>query len=190
MREEVTTRQRTRDNRTMPKVRVHIGIDNGPSGSIGLICVGDSFRAAHFSPMIVRKEQNYTKAKQNITRVDLLRLIEWTIERVPHQILRPNIHVMMERPMVNPRRFKATTSALRALEATLWAVEIMKLSHSYIDSKEWQKELLPKGTKGTSELKKASMDIGIRLFPEHKEIVEKHGDADGLLIAEYCRRTL
>jgi hypothetical protein len=55
----------------------------------------------------------------------------------------------------------------------------------YVDSKDWQKEMLPKGTQG-EELKKASLDISNRLFPMYADF--KHPDRDGLLIAEYARR--
>ena len=47
--------------------------------------------------------------------------------------------------------------------------------------------MLPKGCKG-AELKAASKDVGIRLFPQHKEIIVKQKDADSLLIAEWARR--
>ncbi|MHC4574386.1 MAG: hypothetical protein ACYS76_09695 [Planctomycetota bacterium] len=47
--------------------------------------------------------------------------------------------------------------------------------------------MLPKGCK-KEELKKASIDIGCRLFPYHKEQIIKHKDADSLLIAEWARR--
>jgi hypothetical protein len=47
--------------------------------------------------------------------------------------------------------------------------------------------MFPKGLKGI-ELKKASMDIGIRLFPHLEEVIIKQKDADGLLIAEWARR--
>ncbi len=90
--------------------------------------------------------------------------------------------------MVNPMRFMATTSALRSLESTLTVIEYLKLPLSYIDSKEWQKLLLPQGIKGSDELKKASLDIGCRLFPQHSDLIKRHKDADGLLMAEYCRR--
>jgi len=178
-------------NRHPPKSeRAYIGIDNGVSGSIGIILKGaDSFLSIFFIPMPTKKEQNYTKAKRNITRVDTPRLwrILWDIFPPESAI---QVHVMMERPMVNPTRFQATASALRALEATLCVVEGLKYSYSYIDSKEWQKVLLPKGTKGPPALKKASMDIGCRLFPACREVIVKHKDADGLLIAEHCRRTM
>ena len=38
------------------------------------------------------------------------------------------------------------------------------------------------------QLKKASMDIGIRMFPNHEVKIRKHKDADSLLMAEWCRR--
>ena len=89
--------------------------------------------------------------------------------------------------MVNPKRWAASVSAIRALEATLIIVELLEIPYIYVDSKEWQRELLPKGCKGDA-LKTASKDIGCRLFPQHKELIIKHKDADGILMAEYCRR--
>jgi hypothetical protein len=91
----------------------------------------------------------------------------------------------IERPMVNPTRFQATASALRALEATLIILEELKIPYIYVDSKEWQKDLLPKELKG-EELKEASLNIGKRLFPKIDFTGFK--DADGLLIAEWGRR--
>ena len=49
----------------------------------------------------------------------------------------------IERPMVNPKRFEATVSALRALEATLIVLESLNIGKEYCDSKGWQKALLP-----------------------------------------------
>jgi hypothetical protein len=92
--------------------------------------------------------------------------------------------------MVNPQRFSATITALRAFESTLILLEFLKFPHAFIDSKEWQKKLLPKGVKGTENLKKESMELGCKLFPQHQELIRKHKDADGLLIAEYCRSIL
>ena len=89
--------------------------------------------------------------------------------------------------MINPMRFQASVSAARSLEATLIAIESLNLPHMYVDSRKWQKALLPHGCKG-DELKKASLDIGCRLFPNRKQIIEKHKDADSLLIAEWARR--
>jgi len=156
---------------------IYIGIDNGVTGTIGIISESDS----RFFKIPTVTEQSYTKAKQNITRIDhsgLMALLSGYT----------SAKVLIERPMVNPGRFKATQSALRCLESVLIAVEICEYPYSYIDSKEWQKVLLPKGVKKEG-LKKASLDIGCRLFPKHKELIIKNKDADGLLIAEYMRQT-
>lgn len=163
-------------------IQIFIGIDNGVSGSIGIINKTDN---SSFFETPVFSQQNYTKKKANITRIDRKSLLKC------FEIYNPeNCFVLLERPMVNPTRFMATTSALRALESTLTVIEELTLPHAYIDSKEWQRKLLPAGVKGPEELKKASFDIGCRLFPQHSDIIKKHGDADGILIAEYCRRTM
>lgn len=153
----------------------YVGIDNGVSGNIGIL---HSVAKPRYYHTPIKKELNYTKTKKWLNRIDieklgdLLDLAEETI-------------VFIERPMVNPGRFQASVSALRALEATLIVLEQLKLSYQYIDSKEWQKELLPSGLRG-DELKKASLQVGERLFP--KINFKGFNDADGLLIAEYCRR--
>ena len=159
--------------------KIFIGIDNGVTGSIGIIRSDNT----EFFETPVITQQNYTKKKANISRIDFNSLQELfePFQEVP-------CFILLERPMVNPMRFMASTSALRALEATLIIIERFRLPYSYIDSKEWQKVLLPKGIKGV-DLKKASVDIGCRLFPQYTELISTHGDADGLLIAEYCRRT-
>jgi hypothetical protein len=159
-------------------MRAFIGIDNGSSGSIGIIH-GD---VSLFCETPSKSEQSYTKKKANITRVDYSALYRLLTQ------FKDDCFILLERPMVNPQRFMASTSALRALEATLVVVENLKIPHAYIDSKAWQKILLPSGIKGSDELKKASLDIGCRLFPQHSDLIKSHKDADGILIAEYCRR--
>lgn len=162
-------------------MKTYIGIDNGVSGTIGVITKNESL----FIQTPVKLEQSYTKTKQNINRIDYEKLYSLLYNIYTK---RSNSLIIIERPMVNPKRFKATTSALRSLEATLIAVESLSFPYIYEDSKKWQKELLPSGIKGSDKLKKASMDIGCRLFPQHKDIIMKHGDADGILIAEWARR--
>ncbi len=160
-----------------------IGIDNGVSGSIGIIHKTAHSEQSYFYHTPTIKEQDYTKKKSNITRVQVkeLKTIFDGIDLLEYN----KVHVIIERPMVNPRMFKATISAVRCLEATLGVIEMLGLSYEFIDSKEWQGELLPRGIKG-KELKTKSLQIGKRLFPEHKDKYKK--DADGMLIAEYCRR--
>lgn len=161
-------------------MKIAIGIDNGVTGTIGMIT---PFQSRMFKTPVF-KEQSYTKKKQNISRVDVEELESIFIMYLPY-IPKEDIFVLIERPMINSARFKASMSAIRALESTLIVIERLGYGYEYTDSKLFQKALLPIGTKGTSELKKASMDIGIRKYPHLKEIITKHGDADGLLIADY-----
>ncbi len=163
---------------------IYIGIDNGVTGTIGALLDDNMEGNAKFCVMPVETEQSYTKKKQNITRINHIKLYNNL-----YYYKEFNAMILIERPMVNPTRFKATVSALRALESTIVVIENLGLRYQYIDSKEWQKVMLPKGIKGAPELKKASLDIGCRLFPQHAELIKKHKDADGLLIAEYGRRT-
>lgn len=157
-------------------MKTYIGIDNGVSGSIGII--KDGF--VDFMKTPVFSCQDYTKAKKGITRLD-----SRLLSSILRQYQGEDCLVSIERPLVNPGRFIATTSALRCHEATLIVLELLQLPYFFIDSKEWQRNLLPRGTE-KDELKKMSLEIGSRLFPQYKEI--KHPDRDGLLIAEYCKR--
>jgi hypothetical protein len=157
---------------------IHIGIDNGVSGSIGII--NSEGNVVNYLHTPIKKELNYTKTKQWLNRIDGIALSEalanYSIEKA---------FVYIERPMVNPGRFRATVSALRALEATLIVIESLRLPYRYIDSKEWQKALLPAGLE-REELKKASLQVGQRLFPQIN--FKGFTDADGLLIAEHGRQ--
>lgn len=158
--------------------KAYIGIDNGVSGSIGII----NGIHIHVFKTPIRKVLNYTKAKQWLNRIDGIAL------RKIFHLAPMGTFCLVERPMVNPGRFKATVSALRALEATLIILEDLDIPYQYIDSKEWQKELLPSGLKGPEELKPASAEVACRLFPHLGEQIRKHKDGDGILIAEYARR--
>lgn len=161
-------------------MRIYVGIDNGVSGSIGWVSAKKSRMGFVKTPVF--GTQNYQKKGARINRVDtgeLSSLLEDTVG------IDKQIQVYIERPMVNPQRFQASASALRALEATLICIEGLGLPHEFVDSKQWQKELLP-SVKGSDALKKASLDVGTRLFPDLKEEFGK--DADGILIAEWARR--
>lgn len=167
----------------MPKL--YIGIDNGTSGSVALLRDGSN-PAYYEIPSFT--EQSYTKAKQNISRIDRKKLKDMIISHLDTSVAVDDALVVIERPCVNPGRFKTSISAVRALEAVLGVVEDLALPHIYTDSRAWQKSLLPKGVEGSTELKKASLDIGLRLFPSLENAIKKHKDADGLLIAEWARR--
>lgn len=164
--------------------KIYIGIDNGITGTIGW--VGDAVETG-FIETPKFSEQSYTKKKGNISRIKHLVLKQKFIDVLgstnPSDVL-----VILERPLVNPGKFKASISGVRALEATLCVIEDLGFPRMYADSKDWQKVLLPKGTRGSDELKKASLDIGCRLFPQFTDVITDHGDADGILIAEWARR--
>lgn len=164
--------------------KIYVGIDNGVTGSIGVI-YNNSYS---FKKLPIKSEQSYTKTKQNITRIEFAEMLA-ELASIKAESLKKNcgIFCLIERPMVNPGRFKATISALRALESVLICLEKVQISFQYIDSKEWQKVLLPKGIE-KEQLKKASCDVACRLFPEFKENIIKHKDGDSLLMAEYARR--
>ncbi len=158
--------------------KTYIGIDNGVTGSIGVVPFSG------VDPLMINMPifnvYNYTKAAQKIHRIETN-----TLHKFLSNIVAP--FAIIERPMVNPARFKATQSALRALEATLIILEKSDIPYQFIDSKQWQKVMLPKGVKGSAKLKEASLSIGKRLFPQFSTMYKK--DADGILIAEWARRS-
>ena len=165
-------------HRTRRPEKVYIGIDNGVTGSLGIISTSGALYAEyHKTPTI--SCLNYQKEVAYITRINVVALRD----------ILEGVHcpfALVERPLVNPSMFKATLSAVRALEATLTVLDFLKIPMRFVDSKEWQKEMLPSGIKGPEELKRASLEVGRRLFPAQAHLFK--GDADGILIAEWGRR--
>lgn len=176
----------------------YIGIDNGVTGSICIL--DEDGRLLFYGPTPVEKTLNYTKAKEYVTRVKgdvLASILESHAE---------DATLILERPMINPQRWKASVSAIRCDEATRTVIEMLGIKFMYVDSKEWQKDMLPKRTaaprvtKGMdaaekkavkaraaaykTETKELSLAVGKRLFP--KADIKK--DADAALMAEWCRR--
>jgi hypothetical protein len=161
--------------RIEPK-RMFIGIDNGVSGAVTILF--ESGIVLHHRNTPIKNHLNYTKKKAFINRVDFKQL---------HKELNLGSNYasfcLIERPMVNPKRWAASVSALRCMEATEIILEELQIPYQWIDSKEWQKALLPSGL-AKEQLKKAADDIAKRLFPKTNIV-----NSDSLLIAEYCRRT-
>ena len=162
-------------------MKTYVGIDNGVTGSIGVI----HEHGCDFIPTPVRKEQNYTKKHDEITRLDVAGFRDYMKNL---KMISSDMLVLLERPLVNPKMWKATLSAVRCLEAQQCILEALEIPFMFVDSKEWQKTELPKGTSGTAELKKASVDMGRRLFPQFSALITKHKDADGLLMAHYAQK--
>ncbi len=160
--------------------KYYIGVDNGTTGSIGII----DDRGAEYKYLLppTIKQLHYTKKIKNITRYDRKELKK-IFEVIKDEIIK----VVIERPYTGSFVNTVAVAAM-AYESIMGILEELELSYEIIDSREWQKAMLPKGIKGTPQLKKASMDVGVRLFPKDKDAIKKHKDADGILIAEYARR--
>ena len=176
---------------------IFLGADNGISGSWGFI----SEYGTNQYPTPIKLDLNYQKTKvKHITRIDTVQLRELIRQELDKywagkfkgyvtfpmstDSIAQEVRCMIERPMVNPMRFEATTSALRALEATLITLERLRIGYEYVDSKAWQKVLLPvvskeQYSKDKQIYKKLSLEVGQRMFPH----IEFDKDADGILIA-------
>lgn len=159
---------------------IYIGADNGISGSWSIFL--DSGDSVFFKTPVI-KCLSYTKEPQHIHRID------WQVlqDKLANITNWDEAIALIERPLVNPRMFKATQSALRSLEATIIVFELLGIDYSYTDSKCWQREFLSSAVLGHDEMKKASKEVGLQMFPEHKEMILKHGDADGLFIGRFCQ---
>ncbi len=161
----------------MSKRTCVVGIDNGVTGSIAVLYADKTFTWWK-TPTV--KCCNYTKVERHLERINFPKLLRFlsNLSSMNEVVL-----AVMERPMVNPKRWVASTSALRCLEATIIALEMCGINYAFIDSKEWQKELLPEGTKGSEDLKAASDALAIKKYPIH---VFKNGEGDSCHIAEYA----
>ncbi len=153
-----------------------IGVDNGATGSVGIM-PGDG--TAIYYSMPTKEAVHYTKAGKVVTRVDVQAL---TLELEQY---RNQAFAYIERPFTGSAMMINTALlAARAHEAVMIALEGLGIGYTTIDSREWQRAMLP-GVKGSPELKKASRLRGIQLYPHLQHYIELQGDADGLLIAHY-----
>lgn len=148
-----------------------IGIDNGTSGSWSAL--GPDW--VYFASMPT-KMSILGKKERRITRIDMPLLSGQLYAAKASK-------AYLERPFTG-RFLNAVLPAQRAFEAVLIALEEARVPYEVIDSKTWQKPLLG-DVKGSENLKRASMDLGCKLYPQLAYQIAKHGDADGLLIAHY-----
>ena len=176
---------------------IFIGIDNGVTGSIGFLGDRCEFESQYFA-IPTKNALNYTKKQAFLRRIDTIAL-SVLLKRIVNTGSQEEVFCMIERPMINPMRWKASMSAMRALEATLIILEHWRIPYEYVDSGEWQSALLPKPAPVHKKVSKAkrrelqhqalksmSLLVAQRLFP--KFALSGFADADGLLIAEHCRR--
>ena len=151
---------------------VYIGIDNGCTGTIGIIAPDEEYIIT--TP--IKKEQKQTKKKGNISRLDFDKFYD-LLDMYPISF------VAFERPLMNSHMFNATISGVRLYEAQLVAVERLKIPHITIDSKIWQREFFPLKCE-SGQTKELSNQVGRRLFPK---LINPYKDYDGLLIAKFIQ---
>jgi len=165
-----------------------IGIDNGTTGTIGVI-MPNMLPLLYHTPTV--SALNYQKKGAMIERIDVPVLVE-LFKMINHAALEVvpsgealKILVLLERPFTMGYLVPAVANGLRAFEATIIAVETMHFPYEFVDSKQWQKPLLGKDIKVSAVLKKASLAKGKQMWP----LLDWTGlhDADGLLIAEWAR---
>ena len=114
----------------------YIGIDNGVSGSIGIISVDYQKGTVDVQFLLtpVKQELSYQKSKTKmLTRVDYKeckKLFQDIKDKSDRIIL------ALERPMLNPQRYQASLSARASLEAMLILFEELDIPYSFLDSKE------------------------------------------------------
>lgn len=162
--------------------KIYIGIDNGTTGSIGVLDGEGKIESFFRTPAF--RCANYTKKSKNITRINVPALVR-NLSKIVEDNPDAEILVILERPMVNPTRWTSSLSAIRAFEATLIVLDFLELPYKIIDSKAWQKTILGKEVCG-KELKTESKRISIEKYPHLEATFNRQKDGDGILIALYA----
>jgi hypothetical protein len=168
-----------------------IGIDNGASGSIGIIRDGV---AVHFGPVPTQPYLHYGKKGsigERLNRAELASIIRIAVHGFGLCTTESlaewgRTRVYVERPF-SGKFINAVVPAHRFFEATIITLEDLGLGYEVVDSGVWQKPVLG-AVSGSKELKLASRLRGIQLYPQFKDAITKQGDADGLLIAHHFSR--
>lgn len=157
--------------------RLTVGIDNGSTGSIGVLAEG----FAHFLEVPTQDYLHYGKKGSIGQRLERSAFKTWLTSW--RDIAGTDPRIFIERPF-SGKFINAVVPAHRFFEATIICLEDLKFGYEVIDSGVWQTPVLG-NVKGSPELKRASLLRGIQLYPKLEADLRAHGDADGLLIAHY-----
>ena len=167
----------------MNQFRYTLGIDNGSTGTIGII--GPNAPVFVLTPTI--DSIHYGKSgsiSKRLDRSEFKSIIENNIGKNNCQ----NTRVVIERPFTgSPMMIKSMLHAHRFFESTICCLEDLGFGYEVVDSGTWQKSMLGE-VKGSAELKKASKLRGQQIYPQFTDLIKKHGDADGLLIAHHASK--
>ena len=172
---------------------IFVGVDNGASGAIAYY-YNDKM---YIVEIPVKNVQSYTKKVQFINKIDFVGLKNIFKEIMMYD---DAIKVLWERPFCNPMMFNTSVLSMLSYQTTLNVFEELQIPYDMIDSKVWQKAMLPQGIYKTVQdkngrnrikadsktLKKASIDTANRLYPYLE--IKKDGQADAVMICEYLRR--
>lgn len=154
--------------------RLVIGIDNGSTGTLGIIGPDGVI----FDEVPTQESLHYGRTRKGTgLRLDRLRL---QFILMPYVLGDYDCQAFVERPFTG-KFMTAALAGARVFEATLITLEILGIGFQTIDSGDWQKKFFNART--SAEQKKSSMLRGIEMYPQFRDQIKKHGDADGLLIA-------
>lgn len=184
-RNSIKSNRKKQQKEKLQNVNIIFGLDNGSSGTIA--CVIPVLNKIFFQKTPAKQYLDYTKEIQYISRINHIQLKEWFekciffLKNVYKQDIK--VIVILQRPMVNPQRFKQSKSALRAYEATLIVLQLIGLDYIVIDSKQWQHYFFGKNT-SQIDLKFESMKKGIEILQYYnltqeqkksmQELITKH----------------
>jgi hypothetical protein len=163
-------------------LKLYLGIDNGVTGSIAIM--DSEANVIYYDRVPTFVQQDYSKDKKNITRIDRINLI-----KILKKYVKKPCFCLTERPMINTDLLMFTSSiiAARSFESLITVFEELTIPYEVTDSRRWQKKMLVQGLKG-DEWKQCSFDTGLKLFPSQSSMILKLREADSLLMAEYARR--
>lgn len=189
-----------------------LGIDNGVTGSIALmnpkgkvvmLAKVPTYKEIKWTKPKVKKLKTKTKVvRDEITLIDIDALQRML---VTYTSVVSDIHCFLERPAIS---YAAAWSLSTSVSASMsWAyvtyvLKKLKIPRTDIDSKEWQKALIPEATglknkeymktlksgERNKLLKEASAMFAKSICPKYNS--KESGDGDSICICEYGRRKL
>lgn len=159
--------------------RVTVGIDNGSTGSVGII----GPNGAIFEKVPTQPYLHYGKKGSIGQRLDRAALINLILGQIDKPTEIANVRAYIERPF-SGRFINSVVPAHRFFEATIIVMEDLKIGYEVVDSREWQPPILG-NVKTSAKLKLASELRGVQLYPQLRDAIKSHGEADGLLIAHF-----
>lgn len=168
---------------------ITIGIDNGQSGSIGIIAPGRvQFLKVPSVPYLHYGKKGTINRRLDRKAFDTI--LKEATGAFTQDVNYDDLRVVIERP-VSMQYLNSTLPAHRFFEATIICFEDFDhghgLGYEVVDSKLWQQAML--GDVTGKMLKKASKLRALQLYPQLKDAIYAHEDADGLLIAHFYHNT-